>query len=204
MLLKKLPASKIRPRETSGRSRPLNRTLASKSPRSLGQRLLAQRHRNALQSFRTCRRQTNRPPPPLCLFRHRYGPRPPRRNRPRTNKQLQADGLSYRKIAAKLAARGHPDRQRQDACGVCNTEDAWPLKRARWPCRPLAQRPTTTLPTCATASRRFARFRSDFFMVRAYLAADSRTPHLRSGGKDHSVAAIAVHRNFGHREPTRL
>jgi hypothetical protein len=39
-------------------------------------------------------------------------------------KQLHAHGLSYRKIAAELAART-PDGQREAACGVRNTEDAW-------------------------------------------------------------------------------
>jgi hypothetical protein len=61
MLLKKSPASKTRPRETSHRFKPLNRTLASKSLRSLGQRLFARRRRKALQNFRTRRRRSNRP-----------------------------------------------------------------------------------------------------------------------------------------------
>ena len=51
MLLKKSPVTKVRPRETSRRFRPLNRTLASKSPPSYGQRPLSRRRRKALQSF---------------------------------------------------------------------------------------------------------------------------------------------------------
>ena len=43
-------------------------------------------------------------------------------------KQLQAGGLSYRKIAAELAARGSSDGQREAARGVCDTEDAWPVE----------------------------------------------------------------------------
>jgi hypothetical protein len=88
MLLKKSPASKTRPRETSHRFRPLNRTLASKSPRSLGQRLFARRRRKTLQNSRTRRGQSNRPLLRLRLCRRRRVPRcqcPSGRSRPRTN-----------------------------------------------------------------------------------------------------------------------
>ena len=46
-------------------------------------------------------------------------------------KQFQADGLSYRKIAAELAARGHLTGSGNAACGVCGTEDAWPIMALR-------------------------------------------------------------------------
>jgi DNA invertase Pin-like site-specific DNA recombinase len=42
-------------------------------------------------------------------------------------KQLQADDLSYRKIAGVLASRGHL-MWKGKPCGVCHAEDAWPLR----------------------------------------------------------------------------
>ena len=39
-------------------------------------------------------------------------------------KQLHAEGLSYRKIGAELAARGHLDWRGQTACSIGNSENA--------------------------------------------------------------------------------
>ena len=50
-------------------------------------------------------------------------------------KEIHAEGLSYRKIAAEMAARAS-NGQRETSCGVGCTEDAWAVTLGRDRVRP--------------------------------------------------------------------